>query len=273
MKALRYPTDRKLLIVHADDLGAAHSINCASFRALEQGFVTSASAMVPCPWFEEVVEYVRAHPTVDIGFHVTLTSEWKGYRWGPLSPKDAVSSLLDADGYFWQDSRSFTLHAKPEEVEYEVRAQIDYGIRSGICPSHIDCHMAVLWQNPDLFSIYRRVAGKYGIPYRSSPRHEQAAPMELMSIDERERPSFGSWLTKYVSLLRGVKPGITELIVHPGYDDFELRAITKGHEAWGAAWRQLDFDIIGSAEFRYALEVNDIAIVGWTHVRKIQDSF
>ncbi|MGA8185650.1 MAG: ChbG/HpnK family deacetylase, partial [Terriglobia bacterium] len=108
---LGYPADSKLLIIHADDLGVAHSQDRASFQALEEQDVTAASVMVPCPWFTEVADFAKSHPDADLGLHLTLTSEWKTYRWGPVAPRDQVGSLLDPNGYFYPDNGPVAAHA------------------------------------------------------------------------------------------------------------------------------------------------------------------
>src|ERR1700674_945706 len=122
---LGHPADSKLLILHADDLGAAHSVDVASFDALDKGAISSASIMVPTPWMTEVAAYAKAHPNADLGLHLTITSEWETYRWGSVAPADKVSSLLDADGTFPREVSRVSANAKPVEVEREIRAQID----------------------------------------------------------------------------------------------------------------------------------------------------
>src|SRR2546422_2842643 len=122
---LGYPAGAKLLILHADDLGAAHSIDAASFDALDKGIISSASIMMPTPWVTEVAAYARAHPNADLGLHLTLTSEWQTYRWGSVAPADKVQSLLDSSGAFPSDVAPVVANAKAADVERELRAQVD----------------------------------------------------------------------------------------------------------------------------------------------------
>lgn len=145
---LGHPADSKLLIIHADDLAVAHSVDAASFDALDKGAISSASVMVPSPWITEVVAYAKAHPNADLGLHLTLTSEWETYRWGSVEPADKVPSLLDSAGAFPRDEKLVAATAKPLEVEREIRAQINRALALGIRPTHIDSHMGALFTAP-----------------------------------------------------------------------------------------------------------------------------
>src|SRR3954447_26069175 len=129
---LGLPADTKLLILHADDLGVAHSVNAASFDALDKGAVSSASIMMPTPWVTEVATYARAHPDADLGLHLTLTAEWETYRWGSVAASDQVPSLLNPDGTMPNDVPPFIARAKPQEVERELRAQVERALALGI---------------------------------------------------------------------------------------------------------------------------------------------
>src|SRR6188768_3079428 len=122
---LGYPAGTKLLIIHADDLGVSHSENMASIRAMEKGVVNSASIMVPCPWFPEIAAYAKTHPSTCFGLHLTLTSEWKLYKWGPVTSHDQVPSLLTPQGYLNETDSAFMHNAKAAEVEKELRSQIE----------------------------------------------------------------------------------------------------------------------------------------------------
>src|SRR5947207_9673357 len=125
-EGLGHPADSKLLIIHADDLAVAHSVDSASFDALEKNAATSASILVPCPWLTEVAEYAKAHPEADLGLHLALTSEWKTYRWGPVESKDKVPTLLDPGGTLWNQTAPVAAKARPEEAEREIRAQVEH---------------------------------------------------------------------------------------------------------------------------------------------------
>src|ERR1700674_1130074 len=176
LERLGYPRDAKLLIVHADDLGAAHSINSASIKALESGLVTSASIMVPCPWLPEIAAYARAHPEADLGLHLTFTSEWGSYRWGPVLGKERVPSLLDSSGYLYSLENEAAAHMDIKEVEAEIRAQIARARALGIQPTHLDSHMGTLYQSKALFETLLRVARENRLPFRVSQEWFARAP-------------------------------------------------------------------------------------------------
>src|SRR5438105_11603517 len=161
---LGYPASAKLLIIHADDLGMAHSVNRATLEALEKGWVTSASVMVPCPWFPEVVRWGKAHPQADLGIHLTLDSEWTSFRWRPISGPSEVPSLLDSDGYLPLDPE--LLHGTLPEIEREARAQIERARSFGITITHLDSHMLALTSKPDYFRLYLQLGHDYKVPIR-----------------------------------------------------------------------------------------------------------
>src|SRR4051812_13430635 len=162
---LGHSAGSKLLILHADDLGVAHSENAASFDALDRGAVNSASVMMPTPWVTEVATYAKSHPNADLGLHLTLTSEWHTYRWGSVESKDRVPSLLDADGTMPRDARTVASRAKIAEVERELRAQVERALAMGIRPTHLDSHMGALFTTPELIATYVKVARDYKLPF------------------------------------------------------------------------------------------------------------
>jgi hypothetical protein len=276
---LGYDRDSKLLIIHADDLAVAHSEDAASFDALDKRAATSASIMIPCPWLTEVAEYAKAHPDVDLGLHLTLTSEWKTYRWGPVASKDQVASLLDSSGYLWPDSDPAKQHIKADEAEREIRAQIEKAMSVGIHPTHIDSHMGVLFSRPDLFAAYVRVAHDFKLPFLAV-RTADAPPALLSVLSDKDivldsivmaspdvKPA--DWKAFYLNAVKNLKPGVTELIVHLGYDDAELKAVTVDHPDYGSAWRQRDYDVITSPEFKKALGDNHVILIGWADIKKL----
>ena len=271
----------KFLILHADDLGMAHSVNRASFDAMDQGVCSSASVMVPCPWFLEVAGYAAKHRDTDIGVHLTLTSEWSSYRWRPVAPVDRVRSLVDPDGYFWSDAASVANSAEVEEVKAELRAQINRAIEAGIEPTHLDSHMFALFCRRDLLWVLERLATEYSLPFLAvkSGRSESRCgdpPLETAVLDKLLTAKISTdpkmWKAAYLRAVAQLEPGITQLTVHLGFDDGELNSITEGQTAWGAAWRQRDFEVITSPDFRSALEAGGVRLVGWRDVRCMRAS-
>jgi len=276
---LGYPKDAKLLIIHADDLAVTHSEDAASFDALDRGAATSASIMVPCPWLTEVADYAKAHPEADLGLHLTVTSEWKTYRWGPVESKDKVPSLLDSDGYLWPDNAPATEHIKADDAEREIRAQIEHAMAVGIHPTHVDSHMGELFERPDLFAVYVKVAREYKLPFlaylESNTPPKLAALLStsdvLINAVVMAYPDVptANWKNFYLDTLKNLKPGITELIVHLAHDDAESQAVTIDHAEYGATWRQRDYDVITSPEFKRAIADNKIILIRWKDLKKL----
>ena len=275
---LGHPRDAKLLILHADDLGVAHSENAASFDALDKGAINSGSVMMPTPWVTEVAQYAKAHPNADLGLHLTLNSEWRTYRWGGLAPRDQTPSLHDPDGTFPPEVSTMTKRARVDEVEKELRAQIDRAYAIGLKPTHVDSHMGALYETPELFKTYAKVARSYKLPFlhfieRPSPEIVATlAPSDVVAdavIMRLQNGSPAEWRQYYLNAIRTLKPGLTVILVHLGYDDAELRAVTVGWDDWGAAWRQRDYDVLTSAELRRALTDNKVVLVTWRDVRRV----
>jgi predicted glycoside hydrolase/deacetylase ChbG (UPF0249 family) len=263
---LGHPANAKLLILHADDLGMAHSVNAASLEALGKGAISSASFMIPTPWISEVAEYARAHPDADLGIHLTITSEWDTYRWGSVLSKEQVPSLLDSSGTLARDGSIIEKRAKPAEIEMELRAQLDRARALGIHTTHADSHMAILFTTSELFAIYMKVARDYRIPFmaqRGDPRLSAVDAAVDTIIQAYPNITAEQWKQFYLDAIRNLKPGVSEIIVHLGHDDAELKAVMVNHDPWGAAWRQRDYDVVMSPEFKKALKDNNIILVKW----------
>ncbi len=275
---LGYRASARLLVIHADDLGMAHSVNRAIFEAFENHWITSASILVPCPWFPEVALWAKAHPDADLGIHLDLNSEWKTFRWRPISPADHVPSLLDADGYFPLEETEVAAHAKIPEVELELTAQIERARAAGIRISHLDSHMSALMGTAALAAEYQNLGREQGLPAlwhaeaaekfgaRAQPRTEFILNDDDLEIRPDVAPK--DWLKAYEEMLAPLKPGVHHLVVHLAHDDEEMRGATADHPDWGAAWRQRDFDIVRSAEFRDFLREQGFVLVTWTDLAR-----
>jgi chitin disaccharide deacetylase len=282
-----YGANDKLLIIHADDVGMSHNVNIATMEALKHGMVTSASIMVPCPWLLEIAAYAKANPQVDFGLHLTLTSEWKNYRWRPVAPHDKVKGLLDAEGYMWRSERDTAKNATPQEVEVELRAQIDRALALGIKPTHLDTHMGTLYTRKDFFDVYTKLGKEYGIPVmamRATPEaiaygKATGSPIGEDALKAIEGDgfvlldylvtgvpgkNFAERKPEYIKLLKNLKPGVTMLIIHLGLDDSELKAITG---AWEYRWA--DFQTFKDPEIAALLKEQGIKLTTWREMGKL----
>jgi predicted glycoside hydrolase/deacetylase ChbG (UPF0249 family) len=273
---LGYPATARLLVIHADDLGMSHSVDRASFEALEKGWITSASILVPCPWFPEVARWAKDHPNADLGIHQALNSEWTDVRWGPLSGAANAPSLVDENGFLPLDTPAVGQHAKMPEVETELRAQIDRAQKAGIHISHLDTHMGALMTTPDLFAVYRKMGEAFHVPIlfeRTGTHSPQGIPIPDDILVERVvsmEPGVAAkdWLDWYKKELTPLPPGVYQLIVHLAYDDDEMQGATWNHPDWGSAWRQHDFDTMKSAEFQKFLKDQGFILVSWKDLAK-----
>lgn len=276
---LGYPKDAKLVIIHADDLGVSHSENAASIVAMEKGCVSSASIMVPCPWMPEIAAYAQTHPNADLGLHITLTSEWKHYKWGPVTPKEKVPGLVNKNGFLYSSVDSVYKSAKVSEVEMEIRNQVLRAKQFGIDPTHLDAHMGTALQNLDYLRSYLKIGHEFKIPvfipkvleglfkvkFDTIISDKDVLVDHILSASPQDfKNGFASF---YSNGLKNLKPGLTYLILHTAYDDAEMRAVTIDHPDWGAAWRQADFDYFTSDECKKVLKENNIYVVTWREIR------
>lgn len=279
---LGYDQDAKLLIIHGDDLGVAHSQNEASILAMKLGMVNSASIMMPCPWVEEVAVFARERPDADLGLHLTLTNEWYRYNWGPLASLDQVPSLVNERGFLLPNCLEFGQRAVVAEAELELRAQIEQAYRMGIRPTHFDAHMGcLLFNSAELFEVYLQLGREYKVPVMVSRLFLKAASQAFLDKITDEDVIIENVLTAspqdyesgmadfYTTTLENLDIGVTVLLIHLAYNNAEMQAVTIGQEYWGAQWRQQDFDFFTSDACRRILEEQDIQMVTWREIQEV----
>jgi predicted glycoside hydrolase/deacetylase ChbG (UPF0249 family) len=282
---LGWPAGKRVVIFHADDVGMCYEASLAAQRALTKGLYRSASAMVPCPWFPEMAAWCVAHPQYDVGLHLTLTSEWKYYRWGPVAPRSQVKGLLDQWGCFYHDVRSVATSAKAEEVATEIRAQLARARKLGMQPSHIDTHMGTLYARPDYTQAYLRMAMEEHIPamvIEMTPRvvekfRKQGYPINdnttkilagysLPKLDDFHSiveggKTYEDKRQKFFDQLRLFAPGLNEIIYHPSVETECLKKITN-------SWQQRVWEdrLFADPVVQQYIKDNEIIVTDWKEV-------
>jgi predicted glycoside hydrolase/deacetylase ChbG (UPF0249 family) len=287
LQKLGYSETDRLVIIHTDDIGMCH----ASVQAFQDlwafGTITSGAAMVPCPWFPAVAQLCRENPAIDMGVHATLNAEWESYRWGPVSTRESGSGLLDGAGYFHQWHQAVYDNASPEEVEKEVKAQVERALAAGIDVTHVDSHMGTI-MNPLFVQSYIQAASSRLLP-NMLPRLS-ATGIEMMGVGEQERLAYMPIMEMLESLglpmldgllsmplnepgesrqmeiarelLGNLPEGITHFILHPSIDTPELRALAPDWES-----RVATYNVFMSDALKMLIEREDCRLIGYRALR------
>lgn len=280
---LGYSPKDRLLIINADDAGLAHAGNMATLEAMRRGLVGSATIMATCAWFPEIAAVAVAEPKLDFGVHLVVTSEWEAMRWGPVLGRSAVPSLVDAQGYLLGSVRAVHAQAKPAEVEAECRAQIRKTLDAGIDVSHLDMHMHALALDARLFEVYVKLAREFDLPARFLPTQEETRDAQLARFrqegiltPDRLYPGAiqpGETVADvWRRVIKGLKPGVSELYIHVALDHPEMQALT-GKEPMRTGWRDRveEFRLFATdPELKKLLEAQGIKLVRWRDLRDLQ---
>lgn len=280
----------KVIILHIDDAGMSHDSNVGAIKAMEEGVATSMSVMMPCPWVPEIVDYIKSHPEADAGLHLTLTSEWDIYRWGPVAGKPAVPGLVDEEGCLWDNVPLVIKNATPAEVETEIRAQIDRARSMGFEPTHLDSHMGTLFADPRYFQVYMKVGMETGIPIMlpgghltraviDNPRRDLEAVRAAAKIvwdaglpilDDLHNASY-DWKTTdktdhYIDALKNLEPGLTMVIMHCT-EPFENFSKISG----SGNLRKGDLNAMVDPRLRKFIEDEGIILTTWRELKERRD--
>ncbi len=294
LSKLDYPDDARLAILHTDDVGMCGASFAAFADLLDAGIISSASTMVPCPWFPAVADFCCKHgDAVDVGVHITLTSEWSGYRWSPLSTLDPTTGLVDAEGYLPLTREELVQKAQPDAVRCEMSAQVARALSAGIDVTHIDTHMGTAFHT-EWVQVYIDAALQHGLPLML-PRLDMETALQRpdlqemgVSADDLARLLMGlkALEARGVPLLDGIfqfpldrpkgrldllrqvfynlPPGITHVINHAAQDTPELRAITLD---WRG--RVADYQCFTSLAARDIIKESGVQLIGYRALRDV----
>ncbi len=287
LRKLGFSDQERVVIIHTDDIGMCQASVDAFADLHAFGLISSGAVMVPCPWFLKAAEFAREHPEADLGVHLTLTSEWKTYRWGPISTRDPQSGLLDEEGYFHRRSPGVQEHADPAAVANEIQAQVLRAKQAGMVPTHVDTHMGSI-AHLKFMQAYIQLALEHHLPpmifrmdeaaWRATGLDAPTAQMAAQMVLQLE--SMGLPLLDHISgldlgqpdnrlelaqkTLAELKPGITHFIIHPSKDTPELRAITPD---WRA--RVADYQTFLSDDLRTFIRHQGIQVIGYQALQRL----
>lgn len=271
LERLGLDADSRALIINCDDLGSSHAANVGCFDSLRDGLATSATLMVPCPWARAAA---AEHRGEDVGVHLTLNAEWDAYRWGPIT---RAPSLLDGDGGFPRTIDDVWDHADLEEVRRELRAQVERAILWGFDVTHLDSHMGALQLRPEFFDVYLELAIDFGLPLRmlgssaersvGFPFRRLAAEEGVLFTDHLLVPPPGAGGRRAIErAMFDLRPGVTEIFLHPAADTPELRALAPD---W--ANRVDDHHLLThDSGFRALVERSGVRLLGYRELRDLQ---
>ena len=246
------------LLIRSDDAGMSHSVNMGLERLMQSGLPVSVSVMFPTPWHQETVEILKRHPSVSVGIHLTLNSEWKNYRWGPVLGRTAVPTLVDAEGYFFPSADALYQNRPDlQEIEKELRAQIERALRSGLKIDYVDYHMGTAVRYPEFREITERLAGEFGLGMSGyfgetshDPQYAAAPPAKIDSL---------------LAMIDRLQPGLSMVITHVGIDDAELGALLDMNTSFPlpdmSKHRQGELDALTSRRFSDALKARNIRLM------------
>lgn len=290
---LGWPKGAKVVIFHSDDLGMSWETNEGTKRSIETGLVTSTSTMMPTPWVPGWRAYCNDNPELDNGLHLTMTSEWDFYRWRPVAGPTVVPGLHDEMGYLWDNVRLVNEHASADEVEAEIRAQVELAERMGLTITHLDSHMGTLFSNPEYFERYVKVGIEKQIPvlitgptpflgtkYEGGLKklaelgiYKKVWDAGLPVLDDATGVSydwktFAEKKTQFLNLIRhDIQPGVTEIIVHCTLHTDHFDEISTSGEL-----RQADFDVMTDPDVMQAVKDEKIILTTWRELKERRDN-